>query len=121
MPDVVLTDIDIARTEAFIDGDFLAAYDGQTFETIDPSTGRTLTAVSACNAADVDAAVSAARRSVKAGSWSRPLPAQRRATLVRFADLLESDGDELAALDCIDAGQPIDQYTETKTVWISCS
>lgn len=38
MPDVVLIDIDIARTEAFIDRDFCAAYDGQTSETIDPST-----------------------------------------------------------------------------------
>ena len=58
------------ETKAFIDGKFVDAKSGKTFETLNPATGQVLAKVAECDAADVDSAVEAARRAFEAGSWS---------------------------------------------------
>ena len=58
------------RTQAFIDGAFVAARSGQTFATTNPATGAELAQVAACGAADVDAAVAAAKTAFEDGRWS---------------------------------------------------
>lgn len=63
--------------------------------------------------AEVDAAVQAARACFKAGDWSRLAPAERKTVLLRWCDLLDEYAEELAALDCIDAGKPIDECENT--------
>ena len=63
--------------------------------------------IAACEAADVDAAVKAARRSFEQGVWAKRSPAERKQVLLRFADLIEENLGELALLDCLDAGKPI--------------
>jgi gamma-glutamyl-gamma-aminobutyraldehyde dehydrogenase len=95
------------ETRAYVDGHFVDATDGATFDNLNPATGTVLNAVAACSAADVDAAVAAARRAFDAGTWSRIAPAERRAVLLRFADLIEANAAELALIDAIDAGKPI--------------
>lgn len=69
--------------------------------------------IEAGNAEDVDKAVRAARASFESGEWSGLSPAQRKAVLLRWADLLEAHTEELAALDCIDAGKPITECLNT--------
>ena len=101
------------RTQAFIDGDFRDATSGATFETENPATGEVITSVAAGDAADIDLAVQAARRSFEDGRWSRMAPADRKAVLLRFADLVEGSSDELATLDALEAGTPI---TDTRDV-----
>jgi len=101
------------RTQAFIDGDFRPAASGATFATENPATGETITEVTAGDATDIDAAVSAARRSFDDGRWSRLAPADRKKVLLRFADLIEANTDELATLDALEAGKPI---TDTRDV-----
>jgi 4-(gamma-glutamylamino)butanal dehydrogenase len=95
------------QTRAYIDGAFVDAADGATFDNRSPATGEVLNAVAACSEADVNTAVTAARRAFDRGSWSQIAPAERKATLLRFADLIEQHADELAQIDSIDAGKPI--------------
>lgn len=93
--------------QTFIDGRFVDALSGETFITLNPATGEVLTQVAACDEADVDAAVTAARRVFDAGDWSRRPPAERKAVLLRFADLIEDHCLELALLESLEAGKPI--------------
>ncbi|HKG20145.1 MAG TPA: aldehyde dehydrogenase [Candidatus Limnocylindrales bacterium] len=95
------------RTKAFIDGEFRDAASGETFVTENPATGRPLASVAAGDTADIDAAVGAARRAFDDGRWSKRAPAERKRILLDFADLLESNAEELALLDSLEAGKPI--------------
>ncbi|GAA0587832.1 aldehyde dehydrogenase [Halomonas salifodinae] len=95
------------RNQAFIDGQFVPAQSGATYETLNPATGEVLTEVAACTAEDVDRAVQAARRAFEAGVWSGLAPAERKAILQRFADLIEANCLELAVLEALEAGKPI--------------
>lgn len=95
------------RTQAFIDGRYVNATSGKTYVSINPATGKPLAQIAACEAADVDAAVKAARRSFEQGVWAQRPPAERKHVLLRFADLIEENLGELALLDSLDAGKPI--------------
>jgi gamma-glutamyl-gamma-aminobutyraldehyde dehydrogenase len=95
------------RTDAFIDGAFRPALSGARFTTENPATGQPLAEVAAGDAADIDLAVRAARGAFEDGRWSRRSPADRKAALLRFADLLEANLEELAMLDSLEAGKPI--------------
>jgi len=95
------------RTQAFIDGSFRDAASGATLATENPATGQVLTHVAAGDAADIDAAVKAARRAFEDGRWSRLAPVERKKVLLRVADAIEANLDELATLDALEAGKPI--------------
>ncbi len=96
---------------ALINGQRVAAADGQTFDCISPVDGRLLTTVARCGQADVDAAVAAGRAAFEAGKWSRMAPAQRKRILIKFADQLLAHADELALTETLDMGKPI-QYAK---------
>lgn len=99
------------ETRAFIDGAYVEASSGETFETVNPATGKVLAAVAAGDKADVDLAVKAARRSFEAGSWSAMPPRERKKVLLRFADLIEKNSAELALIETLDCGKPISDAT----------
>jgi phenylacetaldehyde dehydrogenase len=88
-----------------IDGAWVDAADGARFATIDPATGRTLTDVARGAAADVDAAVRAARRALTEGAWPVMTAPERSKLLWRIADLMEEHLDELAELETLDQGK----------------
>ncbi len=92
---------------AFIHGEHRAAVSGATFECISPVDGRVLTAVASCDLADAELAVKDARATFESGVWSRLAPVQRKAVMIRFADLLEQHAEELALLETLDMGKPI--------------
>ncbi|WP_233866306.1 aldehyde dehydrogenase [Paraburkholderia adhaesiva] len=96
---------------AFIDGAYRDAYSGRTFDCVSPIDGRVLTAVADCGAADVDAAVAAARRSFDAQVWAGLNPRARKAILLRWAALMREHLDELSLLETLDAGKPIGDTT----------
>jgi gamma-glutamyl-gamma-aminobutyraldehyde dehydrogenase len=100
------------RTQAFIDGAFRDATSGRTFSTENPASGEILTNVAAGDAEDIDAAVRAARAAFNDGRWSRTAPADRKKVLLRYADLLEANLEELATLDALEAGKPITDCRE---------
>jgi phenylacetaldehyde dehydrogenase len=99
--------------QLFIDGRFVDAVSGKTFATINPATEEVLAEVAEADAADVDKAVSAARRAFESGEWPRMRARDRGRLLFRLADLLEKHRDELARLESLDNGKPI---SETRSV-----
>lgn len=95
------------RTKAFIDGSFVSSKSGETFDSVSPRDGSIIAKVARCRGEDVDAAIRSARAAFEDGRWSRLKPAQRKATLLRFAALLREHRLELAMLESIDMGKPI--------------
>jgi acyl-CoA reductase-like NAD-dependent aldehyde dehydrogenase len=93
--------------QAFIDGRYVAAASGETFEDITPIDGRVIARVAATDKVDVERAVAAARRSFDSGTWSKQPPRERKRVLQRFAELILAHRDELALLETLDMGKPI--------------
>ncbi|HEU0103433.1 MAG TPA: aldehyde dehydrogenase family protein [Mycobacteriales bacterium] len=82
------------------------AASGQTYDTVNPSTGQVIAQLAAGDAADIDRAVSAARSAFE-GPWGRFTPVQRQNVLLRLADLLDAHYDQLRLLDALDMGTPV--------------
>jgi aldehyde dehydrogenase (NAD+) len=97
----------IHQTSCFIGGQWVPAKSGKTFETINPATEETIAQVAEGDAADVDAAVRAAREAFENGPWSRTDARDRGRMLNKLADLIEAEIDELAALEALDNGKPV--------------
>lgn len=93
------------RDKAFIDGKAVEALSGETFDCINPATGGLLAKVAASGEADVDRAVKSARAAFEDGRWSRKSPAERKAVLLKLADLIRANTVELALLDSLDMGK----------------
>ncbi|MFJ8914372.1 aldehyde dehydrogenase family protein [Amycolatopsis sp. NPDC102389] len=93
-------------TRLFIDGQWTAA-GGGSLPTYDPATGQVIEEVGIASAADVDAAVGAARKALNDPAWAGLLPVQRAALLFKLASLVDEHHEELAALETRDQGQPI--------------
>ncbi|AGM06152.1 aldehyde dehydrogenase family protein [Amycolatopsis keratiniphila] len=93
-------------TRLFIDGQWTAA-GGGSLPTYDPATGQVIEEVGTASAADVDAAVGAARKALNDPAWAGLLPVQRAALLFKLASLVDEHHEELAALETRDQGQPI--------------
>lgn len=92
---------------AFIDGRSQPAHSGKTFETRNPATGKVLANVAACQAEDVDFAVSKAREAFDQGHWSKLHPSERKQVLIRLAKLIKRNQHELAVMESLDSGKPI--------------
>jgi gamma-glutamyl-gamma-aminobutyraldehyde dehydrogenase len=90
-----------------VEGERRDAASGQTFDCISPRDGRLLAAVARGSAADVDAAVRSARKAFDDARWCGRSPAQRKKTLLRWAELIGAARDELALLESLDMGKPI--------------
>lgn len=94
-------------TQAFIDGNYRDAVDGATFDCINPANGQLLAKVAACDAADAELAVSAARAAFNDRRWAGQSPKERKLVLLRFAELMRLHRVELALLESLDMGKPI--------------
>ncbi|WP_256114554.1 aldehyde dehydrogenase [Shinella lacus] len=97
------------KGQAFIDGRFVDAASGETFDDISPRDGKAIARVAAGDAEDVDRAVKAARRTFEAGDWRDRSPKERKKVLQRFAALFEKHMDELAVLETLDMGKPVSE------------
>ncbi|MGH3625914.1 MAG: aldehyde dehydrogenase family protein, partial [Sciscionella sp.] len=91
----------------FIDGQWVDAASGQTFETPNPATGETLANVAEGDAEDINRAVRAARRAFEDGPWSRMTPSDRGRLIWKIGDLILEHADELAQLESLDNGKPV--------------
>ena len=90
-----------------IDGKWVAAQNGQTFEVEDPATQEIIAHVPLGDKADIDLAVAAARRAFDSGPWSRMSPGERSRIVWKLGDLLEKYADEFAELEALDNGKPV--------------
>ena len=95
---------------ALIGGQRVASQSGETFACVSPIDGRTLTQVARGQSADIDAAVASARAAFGDRRWCGMPPAARKKVLIRFADKIMAAREELALLETLDMGKPI-QYS----------
>ena len=93
------------RGKLLIDGKWEDAQSGATVDVIDPATEETICHVAAGDKADVDRAVRAARKAFEDSDWSRMPAAGRERLLLKLADLVEKNGEELAQLESLDNGK----------------
>lgn len=93
------------RHQLFIDGKFVDAESGDTLPTLNPHDNSIITEVAMAGPADVDKAVAAAHKALPA--WSRMSAMDRGRILLRLADLIEDNAEELARLESLDTGHPI--------------
>ncbi|MGC4378027.1 aldehyde dehydrogenase family protein [Fictibacillus sp. Mic-4] len=93
----------------FINGEWVASQSGKTFETLNPSTGEVLAVVAEGGKEDIDRAVKAARKAFETGYWSKMSASKRGQLIYKLADLMEEHKDELAQLDTLDNGKPINE------------
>ena len=101
-----------ARSEpklSLIGGKWVAARSGETLKTVNPDTGEVLTSVALSGPEDVDDAVKAARAAFKHSSWARISAYERSNYLLKIADAIEANLEELAAIQTLDMGLHINQ------------
>ncbi|MFM0324520.1 aldehyde dehydrogenase family protein [Caballeronia glebae] len=93
------------QTQLFIDGRFVPALSGETLATLNPHDNSEIAQVSMAGRDDVDRAVQAAKKAFPA--WSAMAAADRGRLLLKLADAIEANADELARLESMDTGHPI--------------
>lgn len=96
---------DIHTYQMLIDGDWVGASDGKTFDSINPSNGKVWSRVPEATEEDVDRAVRAAHRAFSTGPWAKMTPTERGKCLRRLADLLAEKSEELGRTESIDTGK----------------
>ncbi|MBN3296525.1 AL1L1 dehydrogenase, partial [Amia calva] len=90
--------------QLFINGQFVDAEGGKTYQTINPTDGTGICNVSLAQVSDVDKAVAAAKEAFENGEWGRMNPRDRGRLIYRLADLMEEHQEELATIEAIDSG-----------------
>lgn len=95
------------RTDLFIDGTFVPAASGETFDDVAGRNGSTIAQVAKGAQEDVDRAVAAARRSFDDRRWSDQSPVARKRVLLKLSALVREHREELALLESLDVGKPI--------------
>lgn len=96
---------DVKTYQMLIDGAWVDASDGKTFESTNPATGKIWSRVPEATEADVDRAVTAAHDAFLTGPWSKMTPTQRGAHLRRLAELLAERSEDLGRTETIDTGK----------------
>src|SRR5271155_5082742 len=87
--------------QLLIGGKWVSAKSGKTFETMNPATEEVLALAAEGDKADVDEAVKAARKAFEEGKWPSMGPHQRSRVLLKIADLIEQNADQLATLETL--------------------
>jgi len=105
--------LDGSMKKMLIDGRWVEAKTGRTFETFNPATGELLARVAEGDAEDVDLAVAAARRAFE-GPWRNVKPNQRQNLILKLADLVSEHYEELCVLDTLDMGMPIGRSIQNR-------
>ena len=101
------TDFVKEEKKLYIDGKWVEAQSGKTFDVIDPSTGLVFNRVPEGDRPDIDLAVAAARRAFDQGEWSTMTPADRGKLVWKLGDLVEKHAQEIAEIEALDNGKPV--------------
>jgi aldehyde dehydrogenase (NAD+) len=101
------TNVASLATKLLINNRWVSSESGETFATVNPSTGEEICQVAAADAADVEKAVRAAREAFDNGPWRKANASERGRLLHRLADLIEKNAEELARLESLDNGKPL--------------
>ncbi len=91
----------------WIGGHWKDSVSGKKFETINPATEEVIAEIAEADEADIDLAVLAARKAFESGAWPEMKARERARVLRRIADLIRERSEELAILETLDSGKPI--------------
>jgi 1-pyrroline dehydrogenase len=97
--------VTVSQQKNFVGGEWVDAADGGTMEVINPATGETIAEVPRGTQADVDRAVEAAKKALP--EWLETTPGERAEALLKLADAIEENADELAELESKNVGKPL--------------
>ena len=97
--------VTVSQHKNFVGGKWVDAVDGGTMEVINPATGETIAEVPRGSQADVDRAVEAAKEALP--EWLETTPGERAEALLKLADALEENADELAQIESQNVGKPL--------------
>ncbi|MFB2974731.1 aldehyde dehydrogenase family protein [Microseira sp. BLCC-F43] len=113
--------VKIGPTQLLINNEWVNSVSGKRFPTLNPATGEVICEVAEADAADVDKAVKAARAAFTSGEWSKMSATQRGELLYKLADLIEQNIEELASLETLDNGKPLnDSLNADLALVIAC-
>ena len=113
--------VKIGPTQLLINNEWVNSVSGKRFPTINPATGEVICEVAEADAADVDKAVKAARAAFTSGEWPKMSATQRGELLYKLADLIEQNIAELARLETLDNGKPLnDSLNADLALVIAC-
>lgn len=101
------TRTELDRTRFFIDGGWVDPTGSESHQALDAATEEPLGTAALGTAADIDAAVGAARRALDEGPWGRTTAAERAEVMIRFADALAARGEATSTLVTRENGMPI--------------
>lgn len=90
-----------------INGNWVNAKSGKTFDVYDPATDQVIAQVAEGDREDINAAVSSARAAFDTGPWSKMTASERGRLIWKIGDLIEANADELAQLETLDNGKPL--------------
>ena len=96
--------VSVTQQKQFIGGEFVESESGETMEVLNPATGEVIAEVPRGTAADVDKAVDAARKAW--GEWQGKTPKDRMELLLKLADVIDENAEELARLESLNVGKP---------------
>ncbi|MEW9674081.1 aldehyde dehydrogenase family protein [Ammoniphilus sp. 3BR4] len=96
-----------APKKMMINGRWMDSFTGERTEILNPATGEVITTVPKGGKEDIDFAVQAARKAFEEGPWAKMKPAERAKLLLKLADLLEENAEELAHLETLENGRPL--------------
>ncbi|MXO65153.1 aldehyde dehydrogenase family protein [Altericroceibacterium endophyticum] len=104
--DALKADLSAKSRELFIGGKYVPAASGETIDVVNPATGQSFATAAAGGEEDINRAVAAARKAFD-GGWPQTSPAQRARLMLKLADLIEANADELAFTETLDNGMPL--------------
>lgn len=110
--EAVIEKMTVKDAKLFINGEYVDALSGQTFDTFNPATNEKLASVASGGTEDAKRAIDAAQRAFESGVWSKMPVEERSAILCKMADLIMEKVDELAYLETLDVGKPIKESRE---------
>ncbi|HET7367563.1 MAG TPA: gamma-aminobutyraldehyde dehydrogenase [Gaiella sp.] len=96
--------VTVAQRKMFVDGEFVDALSGETMEVLNPATGEVIAEVPRAGEEDVDRAVAAAETAWE--SWREKTPKDRMELLLKLADVIDENAEELARLESQNVGKP---------------
>jgi aminobutyraldehyde dehydrogenase len=96
---------ELDHQQIFVGGGWHAAASGETMEVLNPATGEPIASVPRCDVDDVDAAVEAAQSALP--EWLETTPGERAEALLKLADVIEQNAEELAGIESRNVGKPL--------------
>ena len=94
----------VTQQKMFVDGEFVDALSGETMEVLNPATGEVIAEVPKAGEEDVDRAVAAAEKAWE--TWRDKTPKDRMELLLKLADVIDENAEELARLESLNVGKP---------------